>query len=579
MNLEFMRSLEQKVDAHRTIPLSPDSLTTLIALASGIKTFDPPRAITVAEEAVRLAQNLGDYEGEARAWAIRAYAECQLEEDEAAMRHARIALALAEASQDPITLGYAHLVIGGCLITQTQYGDALEAGLKGYHYLERGRDIPAQANIGYVMLVAYSRLGDRQQAEAYGFHTLELYRELNDPGGEILSLNNLAVHFGWMQEYETARRLGEEALVVLRRLRADNEPFHFSYIIGSFMHTLADIAIAQHDLSAAEDFLQEGLAFVHGYPSHHGTTDEPYLMVALGKLLYRRGSIPESRHALLTALHRARALRHRLLLAEIAHELVALYEQMGFYKRALRYFRYHHNIEKGRYYDQLVSKMRRLEVEYEVKVARREMDLLTEKNQQLEQAYIDLQAANAKIRELSIRDGLTRLYNRQYFEEWATAAFQQSQQSGQPFAVLLCDIDNFKRINDTWLHHIGDKVLQTVAAELEALCPAQGSAARYGGEEFVLAVPKYNAAQITTLAEQFRHRIEAYPWDKIHPNIRVTVSIGVMESTSITSLTQQLIQADLYLYLAKRQGKNRVVGDESFLMPLSEYDIHPAKTA
>lgn len=580
MNLEFLRSLEQKVNAYREAPQSPDALTTLISLASSLKTFDPPRAITVAEEAVRLAQDLDEYGWEARGWAIRAYAECQLEQDEAAIRHARIALALAEATQDPITLGYAYFVMGGCLITQTQYGDALEAGLKGYDLLEQGRDLAALANIAFVMLIAYSRLGDRQQAEAYGFRALQQCRELKDPGAEILQLNNLAVHFFWMEEYEQARRLGEEALAILRRLLAEHQPFHFPYIVGAFMHTLADIAIAQNDLDAAEAFLQEGLSFVERHRPQSPPANEIYLMLALGKLLHRRGSLTEARRAYLTALHQGRTLRHRPLLAEITYEMVSFYEEMGFYRRALRSFRYYHTIEKGRYYDQLVSKMRRLEVEYEVKAARREMELLTEKNQQLEQAYQDLQIANAKIRELSIRDGLTKLYTRQYFEEWAAMAFQQSQQSGQPFALLLCDIDNFKRINDTWLHHIGDKVLQTVAAQLDALCPVHGSAARYGGEEFVLAVPKYSLAQMTLLAERFRERIEQYPWSEIHPNIQVTISIGVMESTGISSLAQQLIQADLYLYLAKRQGKNRVVGDDAFLMPLSEhYDIHPAQTA
>lgn len=576
MNLDLIASLEQRLDAQRASAPSPALLATLIALASVLKTMNPPRAITLVEEAVQHAQSMGEHHWEARGWAIRAYAECQLEQDEAAIRHANIALALAEVTEEPITLGYAYFVLGSCYITQAKYDEALEVGLKGYELLKQGRDLAAQANIAFVMLIAYSRLGDREQAESYGFHSVEQYRELNNPGGEILQLNNLAVHFYWMGEYGRAQRLGEEALAILRRLVASGTPFHFSYVIAAFMHTLADIAIAQDNLVAAEGYLQEGLALVQKPRFQEGASDESYLMLALGKLMFRQGAFLESRRALLTALAGARRLRHRPLLAEITQELVSFYEQTGIYRRALRYFRYYHNLEKARYYDQLVSKMRRLEVDNEVKIARREMELLTEKNQQLQQAYADLQAANTKIRDLSIRDGLTRLYNRQYFEEWATSLFQQNKQTGDAFAVLLCDIDDFKRINDTWLHHIGDKVLQTVAAELEAICPALGNAARYGGEEFVLAVPQYSLAQISTLAEQFRHRIEHYPWQKIHPHVQVTVSIGVVDNASCNSLTEQLIQADLYLYLAKRQGKNRVAGDDSMLTPVMEpYDMHP----
>jgi len=579
MKLELMRSLDEKLEILRASPPSPALLATLKALASLLKTYDPLRAITLAKESIQIAQVLVAHEQEARAWAIRAYAECQLEMDEDANRHGKIALTLSEVSQDPITMGYAYFAIGGYLVNQFRNDEALEAGLKAYELLERAGDIAAQANTAYVIMGSYSRLGNRQQAEAYAFRAVEQYRELNSPGGELLQLNNLAMHFLWMGEPETSRRLGEEAVLILRRLMANNQPFEFAYTTGAVMHTLAEIAIAQNDLDSAEGFLKEGLAFIHADDSQISPNDESFLMLALGKLYYRRGEKYEARKSLLTAFWKTRRSGNRALMAEITQELTIVYEALGYYRRALRYFRMYHDIDKARYYDHLVTKVRHLEVEYDVKVARREMELLTEKNQQLEQAYTDLQAANAQIRELSIRDGLTKLYNRQYFEEWATAAFRQSQHSGHDFAVFLCDVDNFKRINDTWLHHIGDRVLQIVAAELEAICPAQGNAARYGGEEFVVAVPRYTITQILTLAEQFRQRVEHYPWGEIQPSLHVTVSIGVMASTGISTLAQQLIQADVNLYMAKRHGKNRVEGDEDTMMPVREhYTVHLGQT-
>jgi diguanylate cyclase (GGDEF)-like protein len=580
MNVELMHSLESQLDSYRaSSAMSPDFLTTLIALASLLKTYDPLRAIARATEATEVAQEIGDFKQEAYAWAIRSYAEAQMEFDDVAHRHGKIALTLSEEYPDPITMGYAYFGIGQFLINQFRYDEALEVGLKGYDLLEQGGDKAAQANISFIIMGSYSRLGDRQQAESYAVRAVDMYRELRIPGGELVQLNNLAMHFFWMEEYETAWRFGSESLSILRKLTAGNIPFEFSYVKGAVLHTMAEIAIARGDLDSARGFLQEGLAFVHEPSAPISPNDETYLLLALGKLHSSTNDLKEARHSLLTAFWKASRLRHRSLMAEITQELITLYEKMGNHRRALWYFRFYHNIDKARYQDHLVAKMRQLEVEYEVKSTRREMAVLAEKNQQLEQAYEELQSANARIRELSIRDGLTKLYNRQYFEEWATAKFEYSQRMGQPFAVLLCDIDNFKRINDTWLHHIGDKVLQTVAAELGAICPSQGSAARYGGEEFVMAVPNYGFSQMCALAEQFRQRIEQYPWHTIHPDVRATVSVGVVDSFGISSLDQQLIQADLYLYLAKRQGKNKVMGEEMSTPLVESWEPQATRTA
>lgn len=578
MNFELMRSLETTLEAHRaSSSMTLDLLTTLLSLASLLKTYDPPRSIELSREAIQLAQALNAHNQEGRAWGVRAYAEAQIELDKDAHRHGTIALTFAEATGDLLARGYGCLAIGQFLVNQFRWDEALEIGLKGFDVLGQAGDTAAQANIAFILMAAYSRLGDRHQAEYYAFRAVDQYRELGIPGGECVQLNNLAMHFLWMGEYETARKFGEEALSILRKLIATNQSFEFSYTTAAILHTMAEVALTQNQLEVAEGFLEEGLTFVRSSTSQLSPNDESFLLLALGKLHRAKDNFTEARRAFLTAFWKAHRVKHRALLAEITQELIELYEEVKNYKRALWYSRFYHNIDKARYQDHLVAKMRHLEVEYEVKATRREMEVLAEKNQQLEQAFEDLQAANARIRELSIRDGLTKLYNRQYFEEWATTKFEQSQRSGQPFSLFLCDIDNFKRINDTWLHHIGDKVLKTVASELEAICPSHGRAARYGGEEFVMAVPHWGFSQLCALAEQFRQRIEQFPWHTVHSEVRVTVSVGVVERNGAHSLDQQLVHADLYLYLAKRQGKNRVMGEE--LLGSGEWDVRPAPVA
>lgn len=562
MSLESTHLLEAEIAAYRLMPLTEETLHRLNALASGYKTIEPIHAIELAAEAVRLAESVGNEAIAARAWAIRAYAEAQIEQDEAAKLHGEQAKALSNGREDPITIGYASLAIGQYFVNQFRYDEALEVGLAGYALLEQARDWEAQANITFLVMGAYSRLGQRQQAESYAFRALHQYQELGKPGGEVVQLNNLAMHFFWMEEYDKARRYAEEAVALLRTLIATEQPFDFAFARGGVMHTLAEIAIAQEDLAAAELLLQEGLTFVRESTTPISPNDETFLLLALGKLHLTERDFGKARRTLLTALWKARRDHHRLLMVEIAEVLMKLYQKSGNFRRALWYSNFYHSIDKVRYHEQLVSKMRRLEMDYEISAARREMELLAEKNRELEQAYRDLQAAHSEIHHLSIRDGLTKLFNRQHFEEWAATTLEHCWRQHDPFAILLTDIDNFKRINDTWLHHTGDKVIQVVAAELQAVCPARGKVARYGGEEFVLAIPACTLDQMKVVAEHFRQRVANYAWQTVHPEVHVTVSGGIAVNDQENSLTKQLIQADLNLYLAKRNGKNRVVADE-----------------
>jgi diguanylate cyclase (GGDEF)-like protein len=577
MTLDSITTLETQLEAYRATasslaPIEP-LIEILIRLASLLKTLDCPRAICLAEEATRHTQAIGDVQSEARAWAIYAYAEILTQKSDLAYQHAQQALALALPFQDHITLGYANFVLTCDSLYRFAYGDALEAGLRAYELLEQGGDRFAQAHVAAVMVLAYSRVGNHQKAEEFGNFAIEQFHALKEPGGELVGLNNMASHFCFIKEYVPARRIGEQGLFLLRRLVATQARFHFFPVTGALFHTLAEISLAQCDIESAEAYLQEGLVTIRspGYPTR--PNQEGYLSLMLGKLWHRRGEDHKARPALLKALWIARKHSFYRLLTESTEALTLLYKKMGRYKWALRYSLMNHTFEKKRYYTELVDKMHRLEIDYEVKAARREAKVLEEKNHQLEQAYAELhtmnrtlQSANDKIQEMSIRDGLTRLYNRQHWETWATDTFQEAVAEGYPFAVFICDIDNFKRINDTWLHHNGDVVLQKVARELSNLCPSNGKAARYGGEEFVLAVPHYTLEAMTSLAERFRHRIETLTWESIDLNLNVTVSIGITERHGFESLVQQLIQADVYLYRAKHHGKNQVQGHHSVLL-------------
>jgi two-component system cell cycle response regulator len=164
--------------------------------------------------------------------------------------------------------------------------------------------------------------------------------------------------------------------------------------------------------------------------------------------------------------------------------------------------------------------------------------------------------------ERTVRDALTGLYNRAYFLHQLGPLSRRSADQGLGLAVLLLDVDHFKRINDTHGHAAGDAVLGEVAAVLRQATRPDDLVARYGGEEFVVALPVATPALALARAERIRQALAARPMRVGGRTIRVTASIGVAVSPADRPKAPSMLisTADLHLYRAKETGRNRVVG-------------------
>ncbi|GAB6061322.1 diguanylate cyclase [Deferrisoma palaeochoriense] len=187
---------------------------------------------------------------------------------------------------------------------------------------------------------------------------------------------------------------------------------------------------------------------------------------------------------------------------------------------------------------------------------------LEAKNQQLEALARQLDAANQELRLLSVTDGLTKAYNHRHFQERLRAEYARATRHGEPLACVMIDLDRFKRINDTYGHPVGDRVLVHLVEVLKEGVRGEDLVARYGGEEFVLLLPKTDAAHARALAERLRARIEAEPVPiGDGATLPVTVSMGVADlvpGSRDRSPDELLKAADEALYRAKTNGRNRV---------------------
>ncbi|MEA3641008.1 MAG: sensor domain-containing diguanylate cyclase [Lamprobacter sp.] len=151
------------------------------------------------------------------------------------------------------------------------------------------------------------------------------------------------------------------------------------------------------------------------------------------------------------------------------------------------------------------------------------------------------------------QDVLTGLANRRAFDERLRAEMDRARRYRQVFALLLFDIDRFKRINDTHGHAVGDQVLQTLAKVMLQRLRQSDGLARWGGEEFGLLLPETDASGALRLAEQLRQTIAEASFPVIE---RLTVSIGVTEFAQDDSIDSLFRRVDQALYIAKEQGRN-----------------------
>lgn len=157
-------------------------------------------------------------------------------------------------------------------------------------------------------------------------------------------------------------------------------------------------------------------------------------------------------------------------------------------------------------------------------------------------------------------DGLTQLYNREYFEYMLRQELAITGRQNRNLALILADIDHFKRLNDTWGHQAGDLVLEAVAAEVKASCRYADLAARYGGEEIAVILPETELGDAVDVATRIRQAVADLAIPYRDQTLKVTLSLGVACLDTASPYAATLIrEADQALYRAKAEGRDRVV--------------------
>lgn len=172
-----------------------------------------------------------------------------------------------------------------------------------------------------------------------------------------------------------------------------------------------------------------------------------------------------------------------------------------------------------------------------------------------------LSSLNDELTHMARTDALTGLDNRRQFMEVARKELSRSRRTGKPFSLLLIDADHFKSINDTWGHDVGDRVLRDIASLLNGAVRAHDMPARIGGEEFAVLLPETDCREAALLAERIRLAMERHIMLVEQAAVRFSVCIGCTTGSGQEKgldLEVMLKRADVALYAAKKNGRNRV---------------------
>jgi diguanylate cyclase (GGDEF)-like protein len=174
-----------------------------------------------------------------------------------------------------------------------------------------------------------------------------------------------------------------------------------------------------------------------------------------------------------------------------------------------------------------------------------------------------LRDANARVKLLSVTDALVGTYNRGYLTDELALEIERARRYGRPLAVVMADLDWFKRINDVHGHQTGDEVLQCFVARVRSSIRKPDWVARYGGEEFVVVLPDTNLVDAVTAAENMRLQCASAPMPTSTGDLTVTASFGVaalesLPATQAPTVATLLRRADVGLYQSKNAGRNRV---------------------
>ena len=493
-----------------------------------------------AERAAATARDLGLTELELRAGLVQAEVVRQRGDVTEAGRRAQATLRWAVDNDAPHLESRSHFLLAGAFQELGDLSQALEHAVRSVELL--ADDAPAELRIDHLGRLAdcTGLAGDLTARDRYD-SVLALAEDLGDVDRQVLLLNNRAY-------CETVVGCYDEALVWSTRLQEVSARFGVPVQVAR-LDTIGRTLLELGRLEEAEAAMVPGLHPEVLDASLDGDAGADFLLT-LAELRRRSGHLADAQQSLDECVRRCERYGLSAIRVRARREQAELHAAGGRFRQAFE--------EHKLFTDELMeqqsaerdARARALQAMYETTEARQQ---------------------TRRYRELSLRDPLTGLYNRRFVDDELPRLLAEPAAADGVVTVALLDLDHFKRINDTCSHEAGDEVLRAVAQLLVETNPANADeacagsfVARLGGEEFLLVLSGLDPSEAARHLDEVRRLVAAHPWAPVTGDLPVTVSIGATSTRDLTdpAPADMLARADARLYTAKRQGRDRVVGED-----------------
>ena len=370
-----------------------------------------------------------------------------------------------------------------------------------------------------------------------------------NPRTHILSTSNFGKIHAKLENIDEATNYLEKA-----RNLAENESTHVD-LLPNVYHDLAEFYIQEHHYDEASNILDKALRLVQ---KDKNISDEISLKVSKANCYIGSQKYNEAIDILNSALLLKNTTTPTKTLLELHKAFSETYENLSDYQKALEHYKRFHNLKEEIHDEHSQARMQGMMIKHYTERLQSEHDRLANEKELASLRLLKLEQDNLKLIQENTRDGLTGAYNRRYLNEKFSEVFELATKNQSPLSVMMSDIDFFKQVNDTYSHAIGDEVLRAIARIFMDNTREQDTVARYGGEEFVVIFDRTHKSTAITVAEKLRILIQDYPWHEIHPELKITISIGVSSGLDYPDYEAMLNHADKYMYTAKRSGKNQV---------------------
>jgi diguanylate cyclase (GGDEF)-like protein len=411
----------------------------------------------------------------------------------------------------------------------------------------------------------YHQLGDNQTSLEYATKAIERCDSIGDLVRKSSALTNRGIARCGLGRFDEAINDFEASLVITRDLELDD-------ITAQTLVNLAEALSGMGSHTKALATLDTALEMVRANKQTEGVV---YCLLNAAKIELAQRHAIEAVSYSSAAIEAAQDADLKLLEFQGFEIKSQAFKQQNDFENALSAFEEFHRLEKVVRDDAANRKMRVFNAQREAERLRGEAKLEQLRNVELMQALEALEQANqakttllveleeksSELELLILQDPLTRLYNRRHLESYLTQEFERAKIGNHHLPVAMLDVDDFKFVNDTYGHLIGDQVLQHLAGILHTVLRSSDMQARYGGEEFAFVLPRSSPQDALLVCERIRSTVEHYDWEAVQVGLKVTVSIGMVWDTNVANFEKLIARADDRLYEAKRYGKNLVRND------------------